>query len=75
MPGFDKTGPAGQGPMTGRRMGQCVNTDPENQQSTQQNQTGYYKNPAAQERPLGRGLGRGRGLDLSLGLRNRFRGW
>ncbi len=23
MPGFDKTGPAGQGPATGRRMGRC----------------------------------------------------
>lgn len=24
MPGFDKTGPIGQGSMTGRRMGNCV---------------------------------------------------
>ena len=23
MPGIDRTGPAGQGPMTGRRMGRC----------------------------------------------------
>lgn len=23
MPGFDKTGPEGKGPMTGRRMGPC----------------------------------------------------
>ncbi|MGB4205442.1 MAG: DUF5320 domain-containing protein [Bacteroidales bacterium] len=25
MPGFDKTGPWGEGPMTGRRMGRCTN--------------------------------------------------
>lgn len=24
MPGFDKTGPTGEGPMTGRRMGVCA---------------------------------------------------
>ena len=23
MPGIDRTGPSGQGPMTGRRMGRC----------------------------------------------------
>ena len=33
MPGFNQTGPMGQGPMTGRRMGRCVNleTNPNNQ--------------------------------------------
>ena len=25
MPGFNKTGPSGQGPMTGRKMGKCSN--------------------------------------------------
>lgn len=25
MPGFNQTGPMGQGPMTGRRMGKCTN--------------------------------------------------
>ncbi|NLI86797.1 MAG: DUF5320 domain-containing protein, partial [Bacteroidales bacterium] len=25
MPGFNQTGPMGQGPMTGRRMGRCTN--------------------------------------------------
>ncbi|MBC8179719.1 DUF5320 domain-containing protein, partial [candidate division KSB1 bacterium] len=25
MPGFNQTGPMGQGPMTGCRMGQCAN--------------------------------------------------
>jgi hypothetical protein len=27
MPGFDKTGPTGEGPMTGRRMGACADQD------------------------------------------------
>ena len=31
MPGFNRTGPDGQGPMTGRRMGTCTSNDyPEN---------------------------------------------
>jgi hypothetical protein len=25
MPGYNKTGPQGQGPLTGRRMGRCTN--------------------------------------------------
>jgi len=25
MPGFNQTGPMGQGPMTGRKMGRCTN--------------------------------------------------
>ena len=27
MPGLDQKGPEGQGPMTGRKMGKCVNID------------------------------------------------
>jgi hypothetical protein len=27
MPGFNQTGPVGQGPMTGRRMGRCNPSD------------------------------------------------
>jgi len=30
MPGFNKTGPLGQGPMTGRRMGACTKLRKEN---------------------------------------------
>lgn len=49
MPGFDKTGPAGQGARTGRRMGQC---NSENDSVTEEliNRIG---------RQLGRRLGRG----------------
>lgn len=50
MPGFDRTGPEGQGPRTGRQMGKCVKPDEEN--STDDNQSG---------RGLGRGMGRGVG--------------
>ncbi len=36
MPRQDKTGPQGQGAMTGRRLGYCRTTD------TQQNSSGFY---------------------------------
>ena len=58
MPGGDRTGPEGRGPMTGRRLGYC---------------TGYqnpgYENPRY---GLGRGFGRGywgRGRRFSYGPR------
>ncbi|MFW5837495.1 MAG: DUF5320 domain-containing protein [Desulfovibrionaceae bacterium] len=47
MPGFDGTGPNGQGAMSGRGMGYCA---------------GDPQRPAAGGRALGRGRGRGRGL-------------
>ena len=30
MPGLNKTGPSGQGPLTGRRMGQCAGNENDN---------------------------------------------
>ena len=45
MPGYDGTGPRGQGPMTGGGRGYCVTTDP-----------GYGLRPL-----MGMGFGRGRG--------------
>ena len=64
MPGGDRTGPAGQGPMTGRRAGFCV---------------GYpmpgYANPMPGRsrgrgfgRGWGKGQGRGRGFGWAYGL-------
>ncbi|MEA3248283.1 MAG: DUF5320 domain-containing protein, partial [Nanoarchaeota archaeon] len=50
MPGQDGTGPAGQGPMTGRGMGFCADFDAPG-----------FVNPGFR-RGMGRGLGRGRGL-------------
>ncbi len=56
MPGFDKTGPDGAGPMTGRRLGKCRDND---------------KNIDEQSNmPAGRGLGRGRGRGLTGKKRN-----
>jgi len=49
MPGGDRTGPLGQGPMTGRRAGFC----------TGNNAPGYNNGPPM---GLGRGFGRGRGF-------------
>ena len=58
MPGFDKTGPAGQGPMTGRGMGNCVSGE-----------NGNVQRPMG--RGLGLGGGRGRGCGNGRGFRNR----
>ncbi len=60
MPGGDRTGPMGMGPMTGRAAGYCA---------------GYempgYANPIA-GRGYGMGFGRGRGFGMGFG---RGRGW
>lgn len=60
MPGFDKTGPDGQGTGTGRRMGPCFSPD-------QQSNTGAG-------RGMGRGMGRramnsGRGAGRGMRMR------
>ena len=60
MPGLNKTGPNGEGPMTGRKMGTCA----ESANAEQQNVP-----PAG----FGRGLGLGRGLGRGGG-RGRGRG-
>ena len=75
MPGYDKTGPVGQGPMTGRRLGRCTNfgDSPKDQPPASAQDSGENYPEALPRRGLGGGRGRGRGL--GLGLRNRFRGW
>jgi len=74
MPGFDRKGPLGEGPMTGRAMGRCTNkgeipagsadqTSFQGQNASQNNQIGLGQR-------FGRGLGRmGRGLGRGLGMR------
>ncbi|MBL7128669.1 MAG: DUF5320 domain-containing protein [Ignavibacteria bacterium] len=57
MPGGDRTGPSGQGPLTGRRMGYCAGDD----------RPGYVFNTG-----YGYGRGRGRGLGLGRGFRHGF---
>ena len=51
MPNFDKTGPEGKGPMTGRGAGPCNPKTPKGQ---------------GPGRGLGRGLGRGRGFGRNI---------
>ena len=48
MPGGDKTGPMGEGPLTGRRMGNCTGAD----------NTGFFGRGAGR-RNFGGGMGRG----------------
>lgn len=72
MPGFDRKGPLGDGPMTGCRLGRCTGfgrKQPKNTQAESQE-----TNPENFE---GRGFGfgrRGRGRGRGVGFRNRFRG-
>ena len=65
MPGFDRTGPAGQGSMTGRRMGACAEND--------------FRNRANFGFNEGRGFGRGfqrrfrnSGMGYDFGFRHGF---
>ena len=58
MPGFDRTGPEGQGSRTGRQMGKCSNSD--NSESGQEPLMG---------RGPGRGMGRGVGKAASKAAR------
>ena len=59
MPRGDKTGPRGEGPMTGGGFGVCNLED----KPTEKNFFGFFR------RGLGRGLGRGRGQNLCFGWR------
>jgi len=83
MPGFDGTGPRGQGPMTGRGEGYCAMVLPESGQAPY----GYaglqgapvrgarfarWPRPAMQR---GRAFGRGRGRGAGRGRGRRFAWW
>lgn len=77
MPGFNQTGPMGQGPMTGRKMGRCSNlgTNPQNQ--TAESKDNAIKNMPDNFQGRGFGFGRGRGRGgqgFGMGRRNRFGG-
>lgn len=71
MPGFNQTGPVGQGPMTGRRMGRCTNFGAgRRNEKTSGDQPDYPES----ESPWGFGVGRGRyGRGRGMGWRHRFR--
>lgn len=78
MPNYDRTGPMGEGAMTGRRMGRC---NPDNKGLSREDLQDKNEN---QDMPvLGMGMGRGfrggramrrgnRGLGRGLARRNRF---
>ncbi len=85
MPGFDKTGPMGQGPMTGRRMGKCTNFGASKKTQIKDPNENPFENDDnnSENTNFGFGLGRGRGGrgfgfgkggGRGLGRRNRFRG-
>lgn len=81
MPGYNQTGPMGQGPMTGRRMGRCTNfganlknQNTETKENTNEN---FPENFLGREFGFrhGMGFGRGRGRrGWGMGRQNRFRG-
>ena len=66
MPNFDQTGPAGQGSMTGRRMGRCANKTVEPAPTDTNAADTNLDAGAAQPRGMGmawrRGGGGGRGM-------------
>ena len=64
MPGGNRTGPLGYGPMTGRRMGYCSGYQ----------EPGYWHPGPGLGYGRSRGLGFGRGMASGLGL-GRTRGW
>ncbi len=60
MPNFDQTGPEGQGSLTGRKMGKCSGSNPED--------TANLGLGRKQGRRSGRGLGNGTGRGAGRGL-------
>jgi hypothetical protein len=76
MPRFDRTGPNGQGPMTGRGLGNC-NPDAirtQNQDKPIDNEASRpYPRFLGWARGFGRGFGFGRGMRLGGGFGRSFR--
>lgn len=78
MPNFDQTGPAGQGSMTGRRMGRCATKTVEPAQNNTNETAANPEDTAAQPRGMGmawrrggagRGMGAGRRGGFGMGRR------
>ncbi len=60
MPGFDRTGPEGQGSKTGRGLGKCNPNRQTTQQSSEEERSfGAGKGRRKHNRGFGRGQGRG----------------
>lgn len=76
MPGLNRRGPHGDGPMTGRKMGRC---NPDNQGKTDdeilQNKDFSQELGQGMGRSFGFGFARGQGgRGRGLGRQNRYRG-
>lgn len=78
MPRFNKKGPMGDGPMTGRKMGRCTNygIGRRNQINQENDNIERPVNDDSQGRGFGRGLGRrmGRGMANGMGQNRGGRG-
>ncbi len=75
MPGYNQTGPAGLGPMTGRRMGRCTNYGAKQLHKVQNNPEQNNSNDNMETNSLpGQGFGMGRGWNRHpMGRRGRMR--
>ncbi|MCF8309247.1 MAG: DUF5320 domain-containing protein [Bacteroidales bacterium] len=78
MPGFDRTGPEGRGPMTGRKLGKCTgHNEKENGNREGVRGLGLANRWGQQRNPRGRGIGRrpgrGKGFGKGRGDANGFR--
>lgn len=77
MPGLNRKGPAGEGAMTGRRMGRC---NPENRDKTVEEIAQKREVETEKGRGFGlgfghrNGAGQGKGLGQGKGRAMRFRG-
>lgn len=69
MPRGDKSGPMGQGAMTGRKLGLCTGNDSAGF-TNQENRMGLGLQNKRSGRGFGIGRGRGQGLGRGLGFRN-----
>ena len=75
MPGFNRRGPVGQGPMTGRRMGRCTNYGSNLSVNTETDKELASNDMPEFSNRFGFGFGFGRGRrGRGLGHPNRFQG-
>ncbi len=70
MPGFDRTGPEGQGSQTGRKMGKCNSNNRETTEQFDVNETSRGLGRKFGQ-GIGRGFGRGTGKGAGRGLGRR----
>ncbi len=75
MPGFDRTGPVGDGPMTGRRMGRCTGYGLRRKDENADAPENFIDDRPGRFSGRGAGFGwRRGGRGLGRGFQNRFRG-